>query len=87
MNDNERSAGDAIDLLARELPGLDVDPLTAAAIRARARAELARGASRGRLARVRGAARRGYRRVELPVASALAVAYLAWAVQTILMVH
>jgi len=85
MNDNERTADDAIDLLARELPRLDVDPATAAAIRARARAELARHPRR--LSRVRGIARRGYHRVELPLASALAVAYLAWAVQTILMVH
>jgi hypothetical protein len=85
MNDNERKDGDAIDLLARELPRLDVDAVTAAAIRARARAELARH-PRG-LARVRGVARRGYRRVELPLASALAVGYLVWAVQTILMVH
>ncbi len=87
MNDNERSDRDAIDLLARELPRLDMDPITAAAIRDRARAELARGSSHGRLARVRGVARRGYRRLELPLASALAGAYLAWAVQTILMVH
>jgi hypothetical protein len=86
MNDNERTADDAIDLLARELPRLDVEPATAAAIRARARAELARH-PHGGLARARGIARRGYRRVELPLASALAVAYLAWAVQTILMVH
>ena len=86
MNDNERTADDAIDLLVRELPRLDVDPATAAAIRARARDELARH-PRGGLARARGIARRGYRRVELPLASALAVAYLAWAVQTILTVH
>lgn len=85
MND-ERSDRDAIDLLARELPRLDVAPATAAAIRARARAELARH-PRGGLARVRGVARRTYRRVELPLASAVAVAYLVWAVQTILMVH
>ncbi len=86
MNDNEHGGGDAIDLLARELPRLDVDPVTAASIRARARAELARH-PRGGLARVRGMARRGYRRVELPLASALAVAYLVWAVQTIMLVH
>ena len=82
-----RKPEDPLDLVELELAHLDVDPITAAAIRDRARAELARCAgppSRTWPAGMRRAAGRAYRRLELPVASALAVAYLAWAVQTIL---
>ena len=86
MNDNERSICDAIESPGprapspRRRPGHGGrDPCSRAR---RAGAPSARRTGPGPWGR---AAR--LPRVELPLASALAVAYLAWAVQTILMVH
>jgi hypothetical protein len=80
------SAQDPIELLAIGLPRLDVEPARAEAIRARAHAELARGSLQTRRAALRRHVRRAYRRVELPMASAVAVLYLTWALQTVLAV-
>jgi hypothetical protein len=76
-------ADDAIDLLAFELAHLDVDPIRAESIRARAHAELRAGRPAGKIRR---ALARTYRGLELPVASALALVYLIWALQTVLSV-
>jgi hypothetical protein len=82
MSELTNDAGEEIDLLAVELARLDVDPIRAESIRARAHAELLRSRRSG----LRRALAVGYRRVELPVASALAVGYLIWALQTVLSV-
>lgn len=81
MNEPNDDAGE-IDLLAAELPRLDVDPIRAESIRARAHAELRRSSRSG----MRRALAAGYRRIELPAASVLAVGYLIWALQTVLSV-
>jgi hypothetical protein len=63
---------DPIDLLARELPRLDVDPARSEAMRARAHAALAR--RHGRFTRL-------YRRVEIGAVLAVAAMYLLWYAQ------
>ena len=73
---------DPIDLLARELPPLDVTPARAEAIRARAHLALAHSQPgwRRRLKRV-------YRGGELGLVGLIAIVYAAWAFQSVLLMQ
>jgi hypothetical protein len=85
MTQPPRDAEDPVDLIAAELPVLDLDELSAARIRRLALAELALGSSSG--TRPRGRWRRIYRAVELAAVGGLAAGYLVWAVQRTLMIY
>lgn len=72
-----------IDLLARQLGTLDVDPERAEIIRARMHDALDRQIARSRPG-WRRTLRRAYRQVELGAVGALAVSYFVWVVQIVL---
>ena len=73
---------DPIDLLARELPALDVEPARAELIRSLAHAELERQRPGWRRT-----AKRVYRRAELAAVGVAALGYFVWTFQSVLLAY